>query len=68
MKHHRPGLDCHGVVNTLALWAKRLYGRTVVVGTLFAGLLAALAAAYTRRRMAAWRARLNAYPPDYLTA
>ncbi len=37
-------------------WAK-----TVAVGTLFAGLLAALVAAYYRRKLAAWRARLSAY-------
>lgn len=43
-------------MGTAPSWAK-----TVVVGTLFAGLVAALAAAYTRRRLAAWRARLNAY-------
>ncbi len=37
-------------------WAK-----TVAVGTLFAGLLTALAAVYYRRKLAAWRARLSAY-------
>ncbi len=37
-------------------WAK-----TVAVGVLFAGIVAALAAAYYRRKLAAWRARLMAY-------
>jgi len=31
------------------------------VGVLFAGIVAALAAAYYRRKLAAWRARLNGY-------
>jgi len=33
----------------------------VAVGVLFAGIVAALTAAYTRRKLAAWRARLSAY-------
>ena len=45
-----------GLLGHVPPWAK-----TVAVGTLFAGLLAALAAAYTRRKLAAWRARLNAH-------
>ncbi len=45
-----------GLVGQAPPWAK-----TVVVGVLFAGIVAALAAAYYRRKMAAWRARLNAY-------
>ncbi len=37
-------------------WAK-----TVAVGVLFAGIVAALVAAYYRRKLADWRARLSAY-------
>ncbi len=45
-----------GLVGSAPPWAKK-----VAVGTLFAGLLAALTAAYYRRKLADWRARLSAY-------
>ncbi|NPA93293.1 MAG: hypothetical protein GXO56_06405 [Chloroflexi bacterium] len=45
-----------GLVGEAPSWAK-----TVVVGALFAGVVAALAAAYYRRLYAAWRARVNAW-------
>jgi len=45
-----------GLLGHAPPWAK-----TVAVGVLFAGIVAVLAAAYYRRKLAAWRARLNAY-------
>ncbi len=49
-----------GLVGQAPSWAK-----TVVVGALFAGVVAALAAAYYRRLYAEWRARVGSLLSQY---